>query len=148
MENFVDQTITRAEKHKNEVVTNLGIDDIRNVFDSQNKRSCSTKNIYYSRIFERKKFYSRIIWKFCLCCCDHTSRKLFRNTFCYSKIMLAQCDWPSWSWLNSVIPGYIWLQFVWFVSINLDGNRTANNREGYFLNLKNLDFERFQRSHN
>ena len=33
MENFVDQTITRAEKHKNEVVTNLGIDDIRNAFD-------------------------------------------------------------------------------------------------------------------
>ena len=32
MENFVDQTITRAEKHKNEVVTNLGIDDIRNAF--------------------------------------------------------------------------------------------------------------------
>ena len=33
MENFVDQTITRAEKHKNEVVTNLGIDDIRDAFD-------------------------------------------------------------------------------------------------------------------
>ena len=37
---------------------------------------------------------------------------------------------------------------MWFIFINLDGNRTANNREGYFLNLKNLDFERFQRSHN
>ena len=33
MENFVDQTISKAEKHKYEVVTNLGVDDIRNAFD-------------------------------------------------------------------------------------------------------------------
>ena len=32
MENFVDQTISKAEKHKYEVVTNLGVDDIRNAF--------------------------------------------------------------------------------------------------------------------
>ena len=40
MENFVDQTITRAEKHKNEVVTNLGIDDIRNALDFRKITIC------------------------------------------------------------------------------------------------------------
>ena len=43
--------------------------------------------------------------------------------------------------LYPVISGYS------FCGLFLDGNRYAYNREGYFLNLKNLDFERFQRSH-
>ena len=52
MENFIDQTITRAEKHKNEVVTNLGIDDIRNAFG---KISISTKTSIFLTILNRKR---------------------------------------------------------------------------------------------
>ena len=59
MENFVDQTITRAEKHKNEVVTNLGIDDIRNAiqkfrFSGKLRFSCDNLQLK-RRNFERKK---------------------------------------------------------------------------------------------
>ena len=61
MENFVNQTITRAEKHKNEVVTNLGIDDIRNAFDSKNKRSWPAKNCILFTDFRTQKV---LLWDY------------------------------------------------------------------------------------
>ena len=57
MENFVDQTISKAEKHKYEVVTNLGVDDIRNAFDFRSKISSKKR---FSVVFEKKANFWRI----------------------------------------------------------------------------------------
>ena len=77
MENFVDQTISKAEKHKYEVVTNLGVDDIRNAFDFRSKKILKIALRIFGVFLNAKKLYCWLIWKFCFRSCNHSTRKPF-----------------------------------------------------------------------